>query len=266
MDGSGDNVLFDKFEILDCLKKDVGVGVYIANHIYLGKRILLKTLDREHIPDPTMLSRFQREAKTLAQLDHPNIIDVLDFGTLGQFFYISFEYFKSRTLREVIRAGDLRNDQKRHVLVQLLRGLDYAHARQVIHRDIKPENILLDDENRLKIADFGLAHIRGEASFTQQASIVGTPSYMSPEQIRGEELTAQSDLFSTGIVAYELFTGSHPFLGADVGATLNNILSRQVTAAEIQNDDVRAVIDGLLQKKAHERLRSAAEALHALGE
>ncbi|MBN1560369.1 serine/threonine protein kinase [candidate division KSB1 bacterium] len=267
MGGDHDTILFDKFEILECLKKDFGVGVYIANHIYLGKRILLKTLDREHIPDPAMLSRFQREAKTLAQLNHPNIINVLDFGTQDQFFYISFEYFKSRTLRQVIQSGELTEAQKRDVLVQLFHGLDYAHERQIIHRDIKPENVLLDENNRLKIADFGLAHVRGEESFTQQASIVGTPCYMSPEQIRGEDLTVQSDLFSAGVVAYELFSGINPFLGADVGATLNNILSRTITVAEnIRNPDVRAVIDGLLQKNVNERLRSARQALHVLGD
>jgi serine/threonine-protein kinase len=101
MGGDKDNILFAKFEILECLKKDAGASVYMANHIYLGKKILLKTLDRNNVPDPAMLSRFQREARTLARLDHPNIIKVLDFGTFEHFFYISFEYFKSRNLRAV---------------------------------------------------------------------------------------------------------------------------------------------------------------------
>ena len=250
MGGHNHTILFDKFEILECLKKDIGVAVYIANHIFLGKRILLKTLDRDHIPDPAMLSRFQREAKTLAQLDFPNIIKVLDFGTQDQFFYISFEYFKSRTLRQVIQSNDLDDVEKEQVLIQLLQGLNCAHTRHIIHRDIKPENILLDENNHLKIADFGLAHVRGEESLTQQSSIVGTPSYMSPEQIRGEELSIQSDLFSAGVVAHELFSGINPFLGADVGVTLNNILAKKIAAEEnIQSVRIRAVINQLLQKK-----------------
>ena len=265
MGGNKNTMLFHKFEILDCLKKDVGVAVYIANHIYLGKHILLKTLDQEQIPDPAMLSRFQREAKTLAQLDHPNIINVLDFGTYEQFFYISFEYFESRNLRDVFKSAELTGAEKQHVLVQLLQGLEYAHDRRIVHRDIKPENILLNKDNQLKIADFGLAHIYGEESFTQQSSIIGTPSYMSPEQIRGEELSEQTDLFSAGVVIYELYTGSNPFIGADVGVTLNNILSRQITAGKtIQPEEVRLVLDGLLKNNKKERFRSARDALSLL--
>ncbi|MBN1481911.1 serine/threonine protein kinase [candidate division KSB1 bacterium] len=262
------NILFDKFEIIGCLKKDLGASVYSAHHIYLGKRIFLKTLDREKVTDPAMLPRFQREAKTLAQLDHPNIIKVLDFGTQGQFFYISFEYFESRNLREMIKSGHLSETEKKAVLVQLFRGLAYAHDHHVIHRDIKPENILLDDNNVLKIADFGLALVHGDAALTQQTSIVGTPSYMSPEQVRGEKLTVQSDLFSAGVVAYELFTGVNPFLGNDVGATLNNIFMKKISVqeTEIQDASIRQVINSALQKNRQNRLPSAKAALALLGD
>lgn len=265
--GDSKETLFDKFDILECLKKDVGAAVYLANHIYLGKKILLKTLDRDNIPDPAMLSRFQREAKTLAKLDHPNIIKVLDFGTHERFFYISFEFFESRNLRDVIASGDLSGDDKKNVLLQLFRGLEYAHARHVIHRDIKPENILLGEDNMLKIADFGLAQIHGEESFTQQTTIVGTPSYMSPEQISGKELTAQSDLFSAGVVSYELMTGANPFLGNDVGATLNNIFAKNVVLDETQCDDpsIRELINLALKKNIKDRLSSAQQVLTRLG-
>lgn len=262
------NILFEKFEIIQCLKKDLGASVYSAHHIYLGKRIFLKTLDREKVTDPAMLPRFQREAKTLAQLDHPNIIKVLDFGMHGQFFYISFEYFESRNLRDIIKAGNLSETQKKVVLVQLFRGLAYAHDHHVVHRDIKPENILLDGNNVLKIADFGLALIHGEAALTQQTSIVGTPSYMSPEQIRGEKLTVQSDLFSAGVVAYELFTGVNPFLGHDVGATLNSIFLKKISVqeTEIQDASIRHVINSSLQKNKQNRLPTAQDALQLLGD
>ena len=155
------NILFEKFDILECLKKETGLAVYSANHIYLGKRILLKTLDRETIADPAMLDRFQREAKTLARLDHPNIIKVLDFGTYESFFYISFEYFDSQNLREVFKSNRLSENQKLAVCTQLFRGLEYAHKYKIIHRDIKPENILIGDDLIPKISDFGMTLQQG---------------------------------------------------------------------------------------------------------
>lgn len=261
------NILFEKFDILECIKKDSGVAVYVATHIYLGKTILLKTLNRESVADPAMLDRFQREAKTLARLEHPNIIKVLDFGTYESFFYISFEYFDSRNLRQVIQADALSSDDKVDVCLQLLRGLDYAHQHHIVHRDIKPENILLNDDLQIKIADFGLARTHGDESKTLQTSIVGTPSYMSPEQIRGETLTPQSDLFSLGIVILELFAGKNPFLGKDAGATLNNVLSKPADAdlmAQVPAP-LRDRVPQLLNKKPHDRPDSAARLLSQVG-
>ncbi len=257
------NILFEKFEGLECLKKDAGVAVYIANHIYLGKKIFLKTLDRNTVADPAMLDRFQREAKTLARLEHPNIIKVYDFGTYEFFFYISFEYFVSQDLRSVIKSGQLSADEKMQVCLQILRGLDYAHKHHIIHRDIKPENILLNEKQQVKIADFGLARTHGDESKTQQTSIVGTPSYMSPEQIRGESLTPQTDLFSLGILFLELFTGKNPFLGDDAGATLNNVLSRPIDSELFAQlpEPLNDIVPKMLAKKQQERFESAAQIL-----
>ncbi len=262
------NILFEKFDILECLKKETGLAVYSANHIYLGKRILLKTLDRKTIADPAMLDRFQREAKTLARLDHPNIIKVLDFGTFESFFYISFEYFDSRNLREVVKSAELSEKQKMAVCVQIFRGLEYAHSHNIIHRDIKPENILMNDQFHIKIADFGLARLHGEESLTLQTSIVGTPSYMSPEQIRGEILTPKSDIFSLGIVVLELFTGKNPFLGKDAGATLNNVLSHQIDATlyETAPPVVAEVLPRMLAKRPQDRFESVKKLLPLWGE
>ena len=265
--GGGKDILFEKFEIIECLKKDNSACVYIAFHIYLGKRILLKTLDRSKISDPAMLKRFQREAKTLARLDHENIITVYDFGTFESFFYISFEYFKSRNLRAVNDENNLNLEQKKHIFAQIVRGVAFAHQHKIIHRDLKPENILVDDRLRLKIADFGLALIEDEESLTVQTSIVGTPGYMSPEQIRGEKLTPQSDLFSLGVVGYELFTGVNPFLGRDAGATLHNILAAKSPLEHLGDipQPEAEIIAGMLQKSKNERMRSINQALSMLG-
>jgi serine/threonine protein kinase len=266
--GGGKNILFDKFDIIECLKKDAGACVYIAFHIYLGKKILLKTLDRTTIPDPAMMKRFQREAKTLARLDFDNIIKVLDFGISETFFYISFEYFPSRNLRQVIDENSLSVEQRQQIFRQIVSGVAFAHKHKIIHRDLKPENILVDESLQVKVADFGLALIEGEESLTVQTSIVGTPGYMSPEQIRGEELTQQSDLFSLGVVGYELFTGINPFLGKDAGATLHNILSTQNDLEKIGeiSDPFSELFSRLLKKSKSDRLRAITEVLDLLGD
>jgi serine/threonine-protein kinase len=259
------NILFDKFEITETLKKDQHSTVYLANHIYLGKKIILKTLASDELSDKTFLNRFKREAKIIAQLDHTNIIKVLDFGTAANSFYISFEYFESRNLRKVIKDNNLSDDDKVDLCIQLFKALDAAHQKGIIHRDIKPENILVNSNLELKIADFGLALARDENILTQKSSIVGTPGYMSPEQIRGEELTPQTDLFSSGIVIYELFTGENSLIGNDISETINNILNFKIERdfkkfsslpAEIQN-----VLQELLRKKFSKRTKTALDAL-----
>ncbi len=259
-------ILFGRFEIIDTLKKDQHTTVYLANHIYLGKKIILKTLSADELPDKTFLDRFKREAKILAQLDHQNVIKVLDFGTAGNNFYISFEYFDSSNLRKVIKDNKLSDDDKINLCIQLFKALDAAHQIGIIHRDIKPENILVNKKLELKIADFGLALVRDDIILTHKSSIVGTPGYMSPEQIRGEELTPQTDLFSSGIVIYELFTGINPLIGKDINETINNILNfkiekefKDLTSLPI---NVQNALQELMRKNFSKRTKSALEALN----
>jgi eukaryotic-like serine/threonine-protein kinase len=258
-----------KFEILECYKKDHQSGVYLANHIFLGKKIILKTLDSLALEDKAIMERFNREAKILAKLDHPNIIKVLDYGYYESIFYLSFEYYEGTTLREIIQKNSLSELQKKNLLIQLFEALDYAHSHQIIHRDIKPENILVDESLNLKIADFGLALGLNDNNVTNQYSIVGTPGYMSPEQIRGEKLTIQSDLFSSGIIAYELYKGNNPFIGNDISQTINNILQfdenklNELTSG--LNDDTTKLLLLLLQKNCKKRIGTASDVLSLLG-
>lgn len=259
-------ILFERFRIEDCLKKDPVSSVYIAWHIHLDKKILLKILNASEIDDREWLERFRREAKVLAQLDHPNIIRVLDFGSDNHQYYISFEYFEGFNLREMIQKRSLSQSEQRTILIQLLQGLNAAHSYGIIHRDIKPENILVNDRLNLKLADFGLAFTTGESRLTSKSSLIGTPAYMSPEQIRGERLTEQTDLFSAGIIAFELATGKHPFLGKDVKTTINNILSfdHQKLVGELTAEDP-LIIGDLLEPLPAARPSSAGKALADLG-
>lgn len=258
-------ILFEKFEIIECLKKDVQAAVYLADHIYLGKKIILKSLNTKKIFDDSVIDRFKREAKLLAKLDHPNIIKVLDFGMYGDFFYISFEYFESKNLREYLKQNSLTLEQKEKLFVQILLGLQFAHSNKIIHRDIKPENVLVDESLHLKISDFGLALIQDDNFETSKYSIVGTPCYMSPEQVNGAKLTMQSDLFSLGSLAFELFTEKNLFLGNDVAQTINNIINFNGSSvdSEVEHlpENIKTVIKKSLKKNLNERLKNVEEIL-----
>ncbi|MFA5803102.1 MAG: serine/threonine-protein kinase [Melioribacteraceae bacterium] len=261
-------ILFEKFQIIEVLKKDEHAAVFLANHIYLNKKIILKVLNTQKIHDPSLVERFKREAKILAKLDHPNIIKVLDFGLSKEFFYISFEYIEGESLRNVFKTKTLTQEQKEHLMIQLLKGLDYAHVNQIIHRDIKPENIFIDKNLNVKLGDFGLALSAEDNFVTNPYSIVGTPSYMSPEQVRGAKLTAQSDLFSLGVVLTELFTGQNPFLKENVSLTLNEINSYDENSLEGKllgvPENIKEILLVLLKKNINQRYESAGEILEEL--
>ena len=269
MTGLSAEILFEKFQIIDVLKKDEHAAVFLANHIYLSKKIILKVLNTQKISDHALIERFKREAKILAQLDNPHIIKVLDFGMFKEYFYISFEYIDGVSLRNLLKQMQLSNEQKNHLMAQLLKGLHYAHQCQIIHRDIKPENIFVDNSLNLKIGDFGLALSAEDNFVTNPYSIVGTPSYMSPEQVRGAKLNAQSDLFSAGVVLYEIFTGKNPFLKDNVSLTINEIMAfdEDLVSKGLENQEqsVKDVIYHLIRKNVKDRYTTALEALHDLG-
>ena len=269
MPDKGQRILFEKFEIIDCLKKDDHAAVYLANHVYLSKKIILKVLNTQNLSDNSPLERFKREAKILAQVEHRHIIRVLDFGMYEHFFYISFEYFISHNLRYYINENSFSDEQKICLAIQLFKGLDYAHKNNIIHRDIKPENIFVSESLELKIGDFGLALGVNENFVTSQYSALGTPCYMSPEQALGDKLTYKSDLFSAGIVLYELFTGTNIFLGKDVNETINRIISFDETKGfEIPvsvPDNIKLIIESLLRKDESKRLKNSEEVLKLLG-
>ena len=258
-------ILFEKFEIIECLKKDAQAAVYLADHIYLGKKIILKALNTKKIFEDSVIDRFKREAKLLAKLDHPNIIKVLDFGMYADFFYISFEYFESKNLREFLKGKQISIEQKEKLFLQILLGLQFAHLNKIIHRDIKPENVLVDESLNLKLSDFGLALLQDDNFETSKYSIVGTPCYMSPEQVNGAKLTMQSDLFSLGSLAYELFTEKNLFLGNDVGQTINNVINFSSTSLnlELENlpQNIKDLITKLLKRNLNERVKNVEEAL-----
>jgi len=197
---------FPQFEILECLGRG-GMGVvYKARQKALDRIVAIKILAGEFQDDPGFASRFEKEAKLLARLNHPNIVTIHDFGHAGGLFHIVMEYIDGVNVRDLLRDGRLEPEQALAIVPPICDALQFAHDHGVVHRDIKPENILLDREGRVKIADFGIATIAGEA-----ADRSGTPDYMAPE-ISGHSsaIDHRADIYSLGVVLYEMLTGRRP--------------------------------------------------------
>jgi serine/threonine protein kinase len=187
--------------------------VYKARQPGLDRVVALKVLPQRLAGEPGFRERFTREGRMLARLGHPSIVNVFDFGESGDFFYLLMEYVDGVNLRQAMRAGRFTLAQALTVVPKICEALSYAHGEGVLHRDIKPENILLDTRGRVKIADFGIAKLLGEADghLTAANAQLGTPHYMAPEQIeRPSEVDHRADIYSLGVVFYEMLTGELP--------------------------------------------------------
>jgi eukaryotic-like serine/threonine-protein kinase len=208
------NTLFDgRYRIVRKLGTGGMANVYLAEDEVLGRRVAIKILDDRHAGDDQFVERFRREAKNAASLSHPNIVSIYDRGEAEGTYYIAMEYLDGRSLKELIVA---RGPAPVNVAIdyarQILAAIRFAHRHGIVHRDIKPHNVLVDGEGRLKVTDFGIARA-GTSQMTEAGSIIGTAQYLSPEQARGAPVDQTSDLYSVGVVLYELLTGVVPFSG-----------------------------------------------------
>ena len=188
--------------------------VYCAEDLQLGRNVALKVLHSRFAADAEFRERFRREARSAAGLNHQNVVSIYDRGEWDGNYYIAMEYLDGRSLKEIVqRDGPLAPDYAIDLTVQVLRAARFAHARGIIHRDIKPHNVIVDEEGRAKVTDFGIARAAGASDMTQTGSIMGTAQYLSPEQAQGHAVSAASDIYSIGIMLYELLTGRVPFEG-----------------------------------------------------
>src|SRR3954464_1822235 len=200
------------------LDAQIGAGgmstVYRAFDATLERRVAIKLMHREIASDSDQLERFRREARSVAQLSHPHIVGVIDAGEDDGRPYIVFEYVEGETLKERIRrCGRLPVDESLAYAIEITRALGAAHARGIVHRDIKPQNVLIDEEGMAKVTDFGIARSLDEEGLTADGRVLGTTDYVSPEQALGHAVNGQSDIYSLGIVLFEMLTGDVPFHG-----------------------------------------------------
>jgi serine/threonine-protein kinase len=250
------------------LEARIGSGgmstVYCALDETLERRVAIKLLNREVSSDSDELERFRREARAVAQLSHPHIVGVIDAGEDDGRPYIVFEYVEGETLKERIqRRGRLPVPEAVAYGIEIARALGAAHARHIIHRDVKPQNVLIDEEGSAKVTDFGIARTLEEEGLTADGRVIGTTDYVSPEQAMGHDVTGQSDLYSLGIVLYEMLTGQVPFKGDTPVAVAMKHVREPLPDVQRKRPEISAalasVVDRATAKQPADRYRDDAE-------
>ncbi|HUL91231.1 MAG TPA: serine/threonine-protein kinase [Burkholderiales bacterium] len=266
--------LLGRYEVVAELGKGAMGVVYRANDPMLNRMVAIKTINTEEAGHEGMAeyeARFYTEAKAAGGLNHPNIIIIYDIGKSGHLVYMAMEYIQGKELREMLADGKpLPVAQAVDIAAQVGEGLAYAHQHQVVHRDIKPANIMITPEGRAKIADFGIARMRSSETRTQTGVILGSPKYISPEQVVGKRADHRSDIFSLGVILYECITGSTPFNGEGLSALMYQITNHDPAPPSASNSQVPVMLDYImakvLAKSPEARYQSAADFANDLRE
>jgi serine/threonine-protein kinase len=259
-----------KYEI----RREIGRGamgvVYEGYDPAIKRLVALKTIRADQLSGENpqaVVARFRREAQAAGRLNHPNIVAIYDFGEEGGVWYIAMEFVQGRELKDYFESSErFRLPDIVRIMSQILNALDYSHRQGVIHRDIKPANIFLLADGTVKVADFGIAHIEA-SSLTQAGTVMGTPSYMSPEQIMGLPVDGRSDLFSAGVILYQFLTGERPFAGS-AATTMQKVLKEDPLPPSTLNVQLSPALDAVvrkaLAKRVDERFQTAREFADAI--
>ena len=255
-------VFDDRYEVVRKLGSGGMADVYLAYDRLLGRQVALKVLSSRYANDEQFVERFRREASAAASLNHPNIVQIYDRGEAEGTYYIAMEYLEGRRLKDIIlKYAPLSPELIVSVAIQIVEALRFAHRRNIIHRDIKPQNIMVDAEGRVKVTDFGIARAGNASTMTEAGSILGTAHYLSPEQAQGRPVEAASDLYSLGVVMYEMATGKLPFDGDNpVTIAMQHVHEQPVPPRSLVPDlpeNLEAVILRALAKEPTERYLTA---------
>ena len=231
--------------------------VFLAQDLALEREVAIKVLPPEMSHDPKLIPRFQQEAKTAAKLDHPNIIPIYRVESEAGLDYFVMKYVSGRSLEQRLEAGPIPIDLARRVLREAALALGHAHQRRIVHRDVKPANIMLEDDGRVVLTDFGISKAVQEASpLTGTGTIIGTPHYMAPEQAKGLEVDGRADQYALAIVGYQILTGKQPFEGSAHSILYQHVFEAPPPMLGLRPDvpgDLRAALDRALAKEPEKR-------------
>ena len=237
-----------RYRVLSRLGSGGMADVYCAEDLQLGRRVALKVLYRRFAEDQEFVERFRREASSAAGLQHQHVVSVYDRGEFDGTYWIAMEYLEGRSLKRVIQdEGPLAPERAVDLAIQILRAARFAHRRGIIHRDLKPHNVIVDAEGRAKVTDFGIARA-GASDMTQTGSIMGTAQYLSPEQAQGHAVSAQSDIYSVGIILYEMLTGRVPFEGESAVTIALKQVSEQPVPPSQLNPAVTPALEAIVMR------------------
>ena len=254
-----------RYRILDFLGAGAMGEVYLAEDPHIERKLAIKTVRLVGRPQEVddRKKRLLREARAAGRLLHPNVVTLFDAGEAEGLLYLAFEFVEGTDLASCLEKGALSLREVLRIVHQAADALHYAHGQGIVHRDIKPSNILLDPRGRVKVADFGIAKMAGQSTeLTMAGSVMGSPQYLSPEQIRGEDLDGRSDIFSLGVVLYELLSGNRPFSGETITTLVYQILHKEpprISDLRAVPPRLEALLGRMLAKDRDERLATAAE-------
>lgn len=262
-------VLGDRYTIVEKVGEGGMAIVYKAKCSLLNRYVAIKVLRKEFINDEEFIEKFKREAQAAASLSHANIVNVYDVGMQDDIYYIVMEYLDGKTLKDIIKEkGKIDTEETLDISMKVVDALNHAHANKVIHRDIKPHNIMVTSDGRVKVTDFGIARAATSSTITSTNSVMGSAHYFSPEQARGGYTDEKSDIYSVGIMMYEMITGKLPFTGdSPVSIAIKHIQEEVVPPSEIEptvSKDLETVIMKCIEKNQIDRYKDTEELLKDL--
>jgi len=243
-------VLLDRYELEELVGSGGMSSVYRAHDRLLDRTVALKVLHEHHLHDPEYVERFRREARSAAVLSHPNIVTVIDRGEHDGHQFIVFEYVGGENLKRLIeQRKPLPVATALELAIQIARGLSFAHRSGLVHRDVKPQNVLLNGDGQAKVTDFGIARsLDVQRGMTQTGTVLGTSDYIAPEQAQGKHVDEQTDVYSLGVVLYELLTGEVPFPGENFVAVAMQHINDPAPSVRAKRPDVPPRVDAAAQR------------------